>query len=227
MGMLVGLVWGVACSPQKPSPEDKPGNEPKAEAQAKAGAAKPGKLEVPDESKVPANAGYAVLAGGCFWCVEEVLQQLDGVTSVVSGYAGGTEETANYEAVCSGTTDHAEAVKVTFDRDKVSFSQVLDTFWKLHDPTTVNRQGRDVGRQYRSAIFYQNEEQKKLAEASKKKLAESGVYPSAIVTLIVPLDKFYLAEDSHQNYARLNPNDLYIQQVLFPKLKKLHLRLPE
>jgi peptide-methionine (S)-S-oxide reductase len=227
MGMLVASVWGVACSPQEPSPEDKPGTEPKVEATAKTEVAKPGKLEVPDESKVPANAGYAVLAGGCFWCVEEVLQQLDGVTSVMSGYAGGTAETANYEAVCSGTTDHAEVVKVTFDRDKVSFSQVLDTFWKLHDPTTLNRQGHDVGRQYRSAIFYQNEEQKNAAEASKKKLAESEVYSSAIVTLIVPLDKFYLAEDYHQNYARLNPNDPYIQQVLFPKLKKLHLKLPE
>jgi peptide-methionine (S)-S-oxide reductase len=227
MGMLLALVWGGACSPQRPSPEDKPGNEPKAEGQAKAEAAKSDKLMVPDESKVPANAGYAVLAGGCFWCVEEVLQQLDGVTSVVSGYSGGTKEAANYEAVCSGKTDHAEAVKVTFDRDKVSFSQVLDTFWKLHDPTTVNRQGHDVGRQYRSAIFYQDEEQKVAAEASKKKLAESEVYPSAIVTLIVPLDKFYPAEDYHQNYARLNPNDPYIQQVLFPKLEKLHLKLPE
>lgn len=227
MGMLAALVWSVACSPQQPNPQDQTGNGPEVEGQVKAEVAKPGKLEVPDESKVPANAGYAVLAGGCFWCVEEVLQQLDGVTSVVSGYAGGTAETANYEAVCSGTTDHAEVVKVTFDRDKVSFSQVLDTFWKLHDPTTLNRQGHDVGRQYRSAIFYQNEEQKAAAEASKKKLEESGVYPSAIVTLIVPLEKFYPAEEYHQNYARRKPNDPYIQQVLFPKLKKLHLKLPE
>jgi len=226
-GMLAALVWWAACSPQKPNPDDKSGNEPKAETQTMAGAAKPGKLEVPDESKVPTNAGYAVLAGGCFWCVEEVLQQLDGVTSVVSGYAGGTADTANYETVCSGTTDHAEVVKVTFDRDKVSFSQVLDTFWKLHDPTTLNRQGNDIGRQYRSAIFYQNEEQKEAAEASKKKLAETGVYSSPIVTEIVPLEKFYPAEDYHQNYARLNPKDRYIQQVLVPKLEKLHLRVPE
>lgn len=227
MGMFIAMVWAVACSPLESGPEAKPAKELQSESQAKLETAKPDKLTVPDESKVPENAGYAVLAGGCFWCVEEVLQQLDGVTSVVSGYSGGTAETANYEAVCSGTTHHAESVKVTFDRDKISFSQVLDTFWKLHDPTTLNRQGHDVGTQYRSAIFYQNEEQKEAAEASKKKLAESGAYSGPIVTLIVPLDKFYPAEDYHQNYARLNPNDRYIQQVLFPKLKKLHLKLPE
>ena len=131
------------------------------------------------------------LGGGCFWCVEEVLHQMDGVTAVVSGYAGGTAETANYEAVLSFTTDHAEVVKVTFDRDKISYEDVLDTFWKLHDPTTVNRQGNDVGRQYRSVIFYQNEEEKKAAEASKKRLNEAELYPSVVVTQIVPLEKFY------------------------------------
>lgn len=186
-----------------------------------------GKLTIPDESKEPKNAGYAILGAGCFWCVEEVLQQMDGVTSVVSGYTGGTPADANYEAVCTGQTDHVEVVKVTFDRDKVSYSDVLDTFWKLHDPTTVNRQGPDRGRQYRSAIFYQNDEEKATAEASKKKLGEAEIYPSAIVTQIVPLEKFYLAEEYHQNYARLHPDDGYIQAILFPKLKKLHLQIPE
>jgi len=223
-GVFVVLFWGVACAPPDLSIGDKSGEEDK--GKEKIDPAKQANSTNPDQSKAPKNAGYAVLGGGCFWCVEEVLHQLDGVTAVESGYAGGTPETANYESVCSYKTDHAEVVKVTFDRDKISYSQVLDTFWKLHDPTTVNRQGNDVGRQYRSVIFYQDEEEKKAAEASKKKLNTAEMYPSPVVTLIVPLVKFFPAEDYHQNYARLNPDDRYIQQVLFPKLKKLHLKLP-
>ncbi len=224
---VIGLGWGVSCAPPKSGSEEKPEDKVEEKGKGKVSEAPGGKLTVPDESKVPKNAGYAVLGGGCFWCVEEVLQQMEGVTSVVSGYAGGTPGDANYEAVCGGKTDHAEVVKVTFDRDITSFDKVLDTFWKLHDPTTVNRQGFDRGRQYRSVIFYDSDEQKKIAEASKKKIGEAEVYPTAIVTLIVPLEKFYLAEDYHQNYARINPNDQYIRQILFPKLKKLHLKLPE
>jgi len=221
-GIAIALIWGVACSRPSTSSGDKSveGDKEKIEP------AHHGKLPIPDESKVPKNAGVLILGGGCFWCVEEVLHQLDGVTAVVSGYAGGTAENANYEAVCSGRTDHAEVVKVTFDLDKISYDDVLDTFWRLHDPTTVNRQGQDIGRQYRSAIFYQNEKEKKMAEAFKKILDNAEVYPSAIVTQIVPLEKFYLAEEYHQNYARLNPDDPYIQLILFPKLKKLHLKLP-
>ena len=222
-GMGVVLVLGVGCAP----PDSIVGDESKKGDKEKIEPVEPDDPKNPDQSKVPENAGFAVLGGGCFWCVEEVLHQLDGVTAVVSGYAGGTAETANYEAVCSGSTNHAEVVKVTFDQDKVSYSQVLDMFWKLHDPTTVNSQGNDIGRQYRSVIFYQNDEQKKAAEASKKKLGEAGVYPSAIVTQIVPQQEFHLAEEYHQNYARLYPNDPYIRQILFPKLKKLHLKLPE
>ncbi len=218
-GLVAVMILGTACK-----------QEATAEITAKklaAPGAEKGKLTIPDESKEPENAGYAVLGAGCFWCVEEVLQQMDGVTAVVSGYTGGTSTDANYEAVCTGQTDHVEVVKVTFDQDKVSYSEVLDTFWKLHDPTTVNRQGPDRGRQYRSAIFYQNDEEKAMAEASKKKLGEAGIYPSAIVTQIVPLEKFYLAEDYHQNYARRHPDDGYIRAILFPKLKKLHLQIPE
>ncbi|MFK5924588.1 MAG: peptide-methionine (S)-S-oxide reductase MsrA [Verrucomicrobiota bacterium] len=223
MGLMGVLIFAVACAPKadkKPSPENK-------ERKVKIETDKPAKLALPDESKEPENAGYAILGAGCFWCVEEVLQQMDGVTAVVSGYAGGTAADANYEAVCTGKTDHAEVVKVTFDKDKTSYGKVLDTFWKLHDPTTLNRQGPDSGRQYRSAIFYQNDEEKAIAEASKKKLNEAEQYPSAVVTQVVPLDKFYPAEDYHQNYARLHPDDGYIRAILFPKLKKLHLQIPE
>ncbi|NOX99555.1 MAG: peptide-methionine (S)-S-oxide reductase MsrA [Verrucomicrobia bacterium] len=224
------LAWAVSCAPPKSESDDKAtdksekGDTEKVTPAEQVNAAD---SKNPDQAEDPKNAGHVVLGGGCFWCVEEVLHQLDGVTAVISGYAGGTPADANYEAVCGGKTDHAEVVKVTFDRDKVSLDKVLDAFWKLHDPTTVNRQGNDRGRQYRSVIFYEGDEQKEIATASKKKIGEAEVYPTAIVTLIVPLDKFYPAEDNHQNYARIHPNDLYIRQVLFPKLKKLHLKLPE
>ncbi len=219
-GLLGILVLAVACNPKGSTPVEK---EEKVAVHLETN----GKLTIPDESKLPKNPGYAILGAGCFWCVEEVLQQMDGVTAVVSGYAGGTAGDANYEAVCTGKTDHAEVVKVTFDQDKVSYDEVLETFWKLHDPTTMNRQGPDSGRQYRSAIFYQNDEEKAAAEASKKKLNEAEMYPSAVVTQIVPLEKFYPAEEYHQNYARLHPDDGYIRAILFPKLKKLHLQIPE
>lgn len=221
-GVLGALFLAVACSPKEGGNVDKTSIEKSKDVSKEST-----ELTLPDESKEPKNAGYAVLGAGCFWCVEEVLQQMDGVTSVVSGYAGGTAKDANYDAVCLGKTDHAEVVKVTFDKDEISYNDVLDTFWKLHDPTTMNRQGPDAGRQYRSAIFYQNDEQKKIAEASKKKLNEAELHPRAVVTQVVPLEKFYPAEDYHQNYARLHPDDGYIQGILFPKLKKLHLQIPK
>jgi len=221
-GIVIALGWGVACAPKSSSPGDESGDGDKENVES----AEPIDPKNPDQKKAPKNAGHVILGGGCFWCVEEVLHQLDGVTAVVSGYAGGTDADANYDAVCSGKTDHAEVVKVTFDRDKVSLDKVLGTFWKLHDPTTLNRQGFDRGRQYRSVIFYEGEEQKKVAEASKEKIGEAGVYPSPIVTLIEPLDKFYVAEEYHQNYARIHPDDPYIRQILYPKLEKLHLKLP-
>ncbi len=164
----------------------------------------------------------AVLAGGCFWCVEAVYLQLDGVSSVKSGYAGGTADTADYETVCSGTTDHAEAVEIRFDRAKLTYGKLLKVFFSIaHDPTTRDRQGADVGRQYRSAIFYANDEQKRVAEAYIKQLDAAKLFDRKIVTEVVPLDRFFEAEAYHQNYAARNPGQPYIAFNALPKVKKV------
>ena len=164
----------------------------------------------------------AVLAGGCFWCVEAVYLQLDGVRSVKSGYAGGTAETADYETVCSGRTGHAEAVEIRYDPAKLSFGKLLKVFFSIaHDPTTRDRQGNDVGRQYRSAIFYANDEQKRVAEAYVAQLDAAKLFDRPIVTEIVPLDRFYEAEAYHQNYAARNPGQPYIAYTAAPKVKKV------
>jgi peptide-methionine (S)-S-oxide reductase len=162
----------------------------------------------------------ATLGGGCFWCVEAVFQDVNGVQQVVSGYAGGTVDNPTYQQVCSGTTGHAEVVQITFDPAIISFADILYIFWRIHDPTTLNRQGADVGTQYRSAIFYHNDEQKAIAEKSKQKADTSGLWPNAIVTEILPLTHFYEAEGYHQNYYRLNPNQPYCRMVIDPKVKK-------
>ena len=164
----------------------------------------------------------AVLAGGCFWCVEAVYLQLDGVGSVKSGYAGGTADTADYETVCTGTTDHAEAVEIRYDRSKLTYGKLLKVFFSIaHDPTTRDRQGADVGRQYRSAIFYANEDQKRVAEAYIKQLDAAKVFDRPIVTEVVPLERFYEAEAYHQNYAARNPGQPYIAFNALPKVKKV------
>ncbi len=164
----------------------------------------------------------AVLAGGCFWCVEAVFQQLEGVLSVKSGYAGGTAETADYEAVCSGETDHAEVIEVRFDPARVSFGQILKIFFAVaHDPTQLNRQGADRGRQYRSAIFTTSEEQDRIARAYIRQIDEAGVFGSPVVTEVTPLVTFYEGEAYHQNYAARNPWQPYIQGVAAPKVSKL------
>jgi peptide-methionine (S)-S-oxide reductase len=164
----------------------------------------------------------AVLAGGCFWCVEAVYLQLDGVSSVKSGYAGGTAETADYETVCSGTTDHAEAVEIRYDRAKLTYGKLLKVFFSIaHDPTTRDRQGADVGRQYRSAIFYANAEQQRVADAYIKQLDAAKLFDRPIVTEVVPLDRFYEAEAYHQNYAARNPGQPYIAFNALPKVKKV------
>ena len=164
----------------------------------------------------------AVLAGGCFWCVEAVYLQLDGVSSVKSGYAGGTADTADYESVCSGTTDHAEAVEIRYDRSKLTYGKLLKVFFSIaHDPTTRDRQGADVGRQYRSAIFYANDEQKRVAESYIKQLDAAKLFDKKIVTEVVPLDRFYEAEAYHQNYAARNPGQPYIAFNALPKVKKV------
>lgn len=163
----------------------------------------------------------AVLAGGCFWCTEAVFQQIEGVEKVVSGYTGGEARTANYEAVCTGRTGHAEAIQITYDPRKVSFGQILKIFFSVaHDPTQVNRQGNDVGTQYRSAIFYADPEQKRVAEAYIKQLDEAHIFRAPIATEVTPLQAFYPAEGYHQNYCNLNPHNPYVAAVAEPKVEK-------
>ena len=157
---------------------------------------------------------------GCFWCVEAVFQDLKGVLSVVSGYAGGRVENPTYEQVCSETTGHAEVTQITFDPEVISFEDLLYVFWRTHDPTTLNKQGADVGTQYRSAIFYHNKEQKSIAERSKKETDAAGLWSNPIVTEIVPLKEFYEGEGYHQDYYRLNPNQGYCRMVIDPKVQK-------
>jgi peptide-methionine (S)-S-oxide reductase len=164
----------------------------------------------------------AVLAGGCFWCVEAVYKNLEGVSSVKSGYAGGTAETADYETVCTGATDHAEAVEVGYDPSRISYGQILKVFFSIaHDPTQRNRQGPDVGRQYRSAIFYIDDEQKRVAQAYIEQLNKAGVFDAPIVTEVGPLEAFYDAETYHQDYAARNPLNPYIVFNAQPKVRKL------
>ena len=163
-----------------------------------------------------------VLAGGCFWCVEAVYKELDGVLDVTSGYAGDREEVATYERVCSGSTDHAEVVRIRFDPARVSFGQLLKIFFSVaHDPTQVDRQGADVGRQYRSAIFYANDDQRRVAEAYIQQLDGAGVFNAPIATRLEPIEAFYEAEAYHQDYAARNPAQPYIAYNAKPKLAKL------
>lgn len=164
----------------------------------------------------------ATLGAGCFWCVEAVFERLDGVQSVVSGYAGGSKPNPTYEEVCSGETGHAEVAQITFDPAKISYEQILNIFWQSHDPTTLNRQGGDRGTQYRSVIFYHGEQQKAIAE--KSKLSAQKLFADPIVTEIQPLPTFYAAENYHQDYFRNNPNAPYCRMVIAPKLSKLKLK---
>jgi methionine-S-sulfoxide reductase len=163
----------------------------------------------------------AVFAGGCFWCVEAVFEELDGVIDAVSGYAGGSAETANYKDVCSGTTGHAEAVQIIYEPSKISYEQLLQVHFATHDPTTLNRQGNDVGPQYRSAIFFADEREKQLAAAMIADLTDARAYSSPIVTTLEPLKSFYPAETHHQNYVCQNPRQSYVQHVALPKVMKV------
>jgi len=162
----------------------------------------------------------ATFAGGCFWCVEAAFEQISGVESVTSVYTGGHVEDPTYEEVCSGDTGHAEAVRVEYDPDEVTYPQLLEVFFKVHDPTTLNRQGNDVGTQYRSAIFYHDDEQRELADAFIDELEAEGKY-EGIVTEVEPLEDWYEAEAYHQDYFEKNPNDAYCQATIPPKLEKL------
>lgn len=163
----------------------------------------------------------ATFGAGCFWCVEAVFQGLKGVKSVTSGYAGGHVKNPSYREVCSGSTGHAEVAQITFDPSVISYQQLLTVFWHTHNPTTKNRQGADVGTQYRSVIFYHNKEQKKLAETSRTETDASDLWNDPIVTEIEPLDAFYEAEEDHQNYYANNPSAGYCSFVIAPKMKKL------
>jgi peptide-methionine (S)-S-oxide reductase len=164
----------------------------------------------------------AVLAGGCFWCTEAVFEPLDGVESVVSGYAGGTADTARYDLVSAGKTDHAEAIEIKFDPARISYGQLLKVFFSIaHDPTQLNRQGPDYGRQYRSAIFYTDAEQKRIADAYMNQLQQAKVFDKQIVTQVRALEKFHPAEEYHQNFVRRNPRHPYVVVNALPKLQKL------
>ena len=169
---------------------------------------------------VDKNLETATLAAGCFWCVEAVFDDLRGVEDVVSGYSGGHADNPNYQQVCSGTTGHAEVIQVRFDPSEVSFREILQVFFTVHDPTTMNRQGNDVGTQYRSAIFYHSDEQKRVAEEVIREIADAGIYDDPIVTEIVPFDKFWPAENYHQEYFSNNPNQPYCTAVVAPKVAK-------
>jgi peptide-methionine (S)-S-oxide reductase len=166
------------------------------------------------------NLMTATLAGGCFWCLEAVFDQVKGVESVESGYAGGHVQNPSYRAVCNGDTGHAEVVQIHYDGNVVSYQDLLNVFFGIHDPTTLNRQGADVGTQYRSAIFYHNEEQKNIAEQLIRDLEMQKLFDNPIVTEVVPLDKFYMAEDYHQEYFANNPYQPYCMAVVSPKVSK-------
>lgn len=167
------------------------------------------------------NLETATFAGGCFWCTEAIFKRVRGVTEIMSGYSGGTKDNPTYESVSEGGTSHAEAIQLTYDPKIISYKHLLDIFWAMHDPTTLNRQGADVGAQYRSSIFYHSPEQKKEAEESKAEMEKSDNLSGSIVTEIVPFTKFYKAEEYHQNYYENNQGAMYCSLVIDPKIRKL------
>jgi len=167
-----------------------------------------------------AGTEVATLAGGCFWCLEAIFREVDGVEEAVSGYTGGATVDPTYQEVCSNTTGHAEAVQLTFNPGKISYREILQIFFSVHDPTTLNRQGEDVGTQYRSAIFYHNDRQRAIAEALVRELNEAHLWDKPIVTQVVPLGKFYVAEDYHREYFSRHPEQSYCQAVISPKISK-------
>ena len=163
----------------------------------------------------------ATLASGCFWCTEAIFKRIKGVNKVTSGYCGGKSDNPTYDEVSTGSTGHAEAIQLGFNHDMISYEKLLEIFFHLHDPTTLNRQGNDVGPQYRSAVFYHSEEQKKIAEKIKTKIEAEKIYPTPIVTEILPFHNFFKAEESHQNFYDSNRNQPYCQVIIDPKIKKL------
>jgi len=166
------------------------------------------------------NLDTATFGSGCFWCTEAIFERVKGVSKVVSGYSGGSVDNPTYKEVCNGNTGHAECTQITFDPAVISYDELLEIFWKMHDPTTLNRQGNDVGTQYRSVVFYHNDEQKQKAEYYKNKLTEEKIWDKPIVTEITKFEKFYPAEDYHQEYYDNNPNQGYCAYVITPKVEK-------
>jgi methionine-S-sulfoxide reductase len=179
-------------------------------------------MNTPTPSSNPANLETITLGSGCFWCTEAMFQNLRGVESAVSGYSGGKISNPTYEQVCTGNTGHAEVVQVTFDPAAISLADILRVFWRTHDPTTLNRQGHDIGTQYRSAVFYHSEQQREIAEQYKAQLDKSDAFGAPIVTEITKFEKFYPAENYHQKYFDLNPNQGYCQMVIRPKVEKFN-----
>lgn len=208
---LLVLLLIPACSQSVANLEDNQTRPAKAEKKVQK------KMTDSDNGKVK----LATFAGGCFWCTEAVFQKLKGVKKVVSGYSGGSEITANYKAVCTGTTGHAEVIQISYDPEVVDFKDLLEIFWKTHDPTTLNQQGADRGTQYRSAVFYHDKDQKKVADEIKKKIEDAKIYDNPIVTEISPIKNFFPAEDYHQNYFQANSRQPYCAAVIQPKIDKL------
>ncbi|MBI3139921.1 MAG: peptide-methionine (S)-S-oxide reductase MsrA [Sphingobacteriales bacterium] len=203
--LATGLTTLVSCAQKTPAT-----TQPKKETN-----------HMTSTNTVQPNAAVATFANGCFWCTEAIFEELKGVISAVSGYSGGTVENPSYKEVCSGTTGHAECLQITYDSTKISFDELLAVFWQTHDPTTLNRQGADVGTQYRSAVFYHTEEQRQKAEKYKAELDKSGAFDRPVVTAITAFTNFYPAEDYHQQYFELNgTTNPYCRIVIQPKLEK-------
>ena len=209
--ITIALVWVALCSV---------GLAGAAHAAEPAERHEPTKGASPMNDPKPAATKDATFGGGCFWCTEAVFQQIDGVSKVESGYSGGKVPDPTYEAVCTGTTGHAECIQITYDPAKVPFEKLLEVFFKTHNPTTLNYQGNDHGTQYRSAVFYHDEEQRLIAEKVKAALDASGAFPEKIVTEITPFKTFYKAEDYHQNYFVRNPRQGYCFAIIGPKVEK-------
>lgn len=212
--LLVCVLALPSCAKATPASDQREEQNPMATNPTAKSAAEAKNREAAAETR------RATFGAGCFWCVEAVFQQLEGVVSVESGYAGGTVPNPTYQQVCTGTTGHAEVCQIRYDPAKISFDKLLEVFWRTHDPTTLNRQGADVGTQYRSVIFYHDGQQREQAEKRKRELNAAGIWKDPIVTEISPLLKFYNAEDYHQNYFRANPRQSYCQLVIRPKVEK-------
>lgn len=219
-GILLGLVVALYLGGQYMKPETSPETADVVKHTAST-VPKSETREVVKPAELPKGLAIATFGSGCFWCTEAVFQHLKGVHSVVSGYSGGTVKNPTYQQVCTGTTGHAESIQVTYDPAVVSYEELLEVFWQTHDPTTQDRQGNDVGTQYRSVIFYHTDTQQRLAAEYKKKLDNSGAFNAPIVTKIVPFTEFFSAEDYHQNYYNQNSRQPYCRVVIGPKLAKL------